>query len=165
MDNIQIRRAVQSDCRDLAFIYNQYLGKASFDLEEKSAEDFKEFLDVSQARNEDLLVLLKEDQIIGWGIIKKYSERLGYRFAAETSVYLHPDYLGEGYGTTLKKRVIEVCREMGYRYLVAKVIARNIKSIEYNLKLGYRICGLQKKIGFVNGTWEDIVLMEIHLDE
>ena len=164
MHGVQIRVAESRDCQDLSFIYNQYLGKSTFDLVEKSADDFIQFIHQKKLRNEELLVLTEQDQILGWGIIKRYSERLGYQFAAETSIYLHPQFIGKGLGSLLKKKILETCRKMGYRYLVAKVIARNVKSIEYNLKLGYRICGLQKRIGYVNGRWEDIVLMEMHLD-
>ncbi len=36
---------------------------------------------------ERLLVYLKEEAVIGWGNIKRYSEREGYRFAGITSVF------------------------------------------------------------------------------
>ena len=49
-------------------------------------------------------------------------------------------------------------------HLVAKIWARNEVSVSYNLKLGYEIVGVQRKIGFVNGEWVDVVIMQYVFD-
>ena len=112
------------------------------------------------------LYVLRDDEnvVIGWGIIKRYSDRDGYRFACETAVYLTQPELGKGYGTLMKLFLIDRCKEMDYHHLVAKIFATNTASIEYNRKLGYEIVGRQKEIGFKNGTWMDIVIMGLTLD-
>ncbi len=157
-----IREATKDDCAMIATIYNTYLGVASFDLTEKPEAYFCNIIQ-HQDEREKLLVMEHGHAIIGWGIIKKYSDREGYKFAAETSIYLHPDFIGMGFGTQFKKHILMKCEALGYRYLVAKVLAKNTQSIKYNLNLGYEICGLQKRIGYVDGIWEDIVLMEYHI--
>ena len=48
---------------------------------------------------------------------------------------------------------------------MAKVWADNKASIEYNKKLGYEIVGKQREIGFVNGKWRDIIIMQLILDD
>ena len=72
---------------------------------------------------------------LGWAIIKRYSDREGYRFAAETAVYLDPAHLGKGYGKQMKRFLIDESRAMGYHHLVAKIFATNEVSIAYNLRL------------------------------
>lgn len=39
------------------------------------------------------------------------------------------------------------------------------KSILYNQKLGYTIVGTQKAIGFRNGKWLDIVIMQYVIEQ
>ena len=111
------------------------------------------------------LIVLLEDQsyIIGWGIIKKYSERDGYSRACETAIYLRSTETRKGYGSMMKKWIIVKCRELGYYHLVAKIFALNKASIDYNLKLGYEIVGTQNKIGFVDGEWQDVMIMQLLL--
>jgi L-amino acid N-acyltransferase YncA len=111
------------------------------------------------------LIVLLEDQnyVIGWGIIKKYSEREGYSRACETAIYLRSTETRKGYGSMMKKWIIEKCRELGYYHLVAKIFALNKASIDYNLKLGYEIVGTQNKIGFVDGEWQDVMIMQLLL--
>jgi phosphinothricin acetyltransferase len=107
-----------------------------------------------------LYIAQVEEKIVGWAIIKRYSDREGYRTTAETAVYLKEDATGKGYGTTIKKFLIEKCKELEYRHLVAKIWAANKASLEYNLKLGYEIVGTQKNIGFKNGEWIDVTIMQ-----
>ena len=103
--------------------------------------------------------------MLGWGIIKKYSDRHGYRFACETSVYLRHKHVRKGYGSSIKNALIERCKQYRYHHLVAKIFADNTASIEYNKKFGYEIVGRQKEIGFKNGRWQDVVIMQLVLSE
>ena len=162
--NLFLRDAIFSDTQAIADIYNQYISKGTSTMDRalKSADDIQGWLDDFTDR-ELLLVLEKYDQIIGWGIIKKYSDREGYRFACETAVYLDENELGHGYGTYIKKAIIERCRELGYHHLVAKIFSENTGSIVYNKKLGYEIVGEQKEIGELNGKWMNVTIMQLIL--
>ena len=113
---------------------------------------------------EGLYVLKKEDYTVGWGIIKRYSDREGYRLTCETAVYLRSSELRKGYGSYLKKKLMDKCAEMGYHHLVAKIWATNTASIIYNERLGYEIVGRQREIGLYNGEWIDVVIMQYIFD-
>ncbi len=106
----------------------------------------------------------RQRDIAGWGIIKKYSDRAGYRFCCETAVYLRRDLTGRGLGTRIKLALIERCRRYGYHHLVAKILAVNVASIEYNQKLGYELVGTQREIGYAGGRWQDVVILQLVLD-
>lgn len=156
--------ATKDDCEAIANIYNEYIaaGTATMDATLKTKADIVAWLDKFNDR-ECLYSLKREDQVIGWGIIKRYSDREGYRFACETAIYLTESELSKGYGSFLKKFVIEQCKIFNYRHLVAKIWAKNQVSIDYNIKLGYTIVGTQKNIGFRNGEWLDVVIMQLLL--
>ena len=157
-----LREAKVHDCKYIAAIYNHYLGKSTMDLEAKDSEFYESFLLRKNAR-EELWVIELEKAVIGWGIIKLYSPKLGYQYTGETSVYLDIDHLNNGYGTTMKKHLLKRCKALHYHNLIARIFANNQVSIDYNQKLGYRIVGTQKEAGYINGNWQDVVIMEVIL--
>ncbi len=151
-----------SHCEAIANIYNGYLGNGTMELSPKSAAYYEGWI-MSAHDNEELWVLLLDQVLIGYGLIKRYSEREGYRLTGETSVYLHPDHIGQGHGSYIKRHILQRCRDLGYHHLVAKIWTRNEASIAYNLKLGYEIVGVQREVGYVNGEWIDGTIMQLIL--
>ena len=158
---VNIEETTAADFQSVANIYNEYIRQNNATMEEtiKTAGDIAEWVHNFHDR-EKLYVLKENGSAIGWGIIKRYSDREGYRYACETAVYLTSTKLGEGYGTMMKKYLIDVCKSLNYKHLVAKVFANNKVSIKYNEKLGYSIVGTQSQIGFKNNEWVDIVIMQ-----
>ncbi len=163
---MQILPVSISDYQAVADIYNEYitLGTASMEETLKQASDIEGW--VSKFNDRERLFVLKDNgQVIGWAIIKRYSDREGYRFACETAVYLTQPYLGKGLGTMMKKFLIDECKALNYKHLVAKIFASNTTSIAYNEKLGYSIVGRQKSIGFKNGKWIDMIIMQYLIED
>ena len=156
------REAQASDCKCIASIYNHYLGKSTMDLEARESEFYEAFIRSKDPR-EELWIGEVEGAIVGWGIIKLYSPKLGYRYTGETSVYLDSNQLRNGFGTILKKHLLQRCKILNYHNLLARIFANNQVSIDYNKKLGYRIVGQQKEAGYINGHWQDVVIMEVIL--
>lgn len=165
-DDLVFRDATPADAAAIAEIYNASIaaGGATMDQEPKSAEDIREQMAAFSPR-ETILLLEDGRNVLGWGIIKRYSDRRGYRFCCETAVYLRRDLTGRGLGTRIKLALIERCRRYGYHHLVAKIFAGNVASVEYNKKLGYEVVGTQKQIGYAGGNWQDIVILQLVLDD
>lgn len=163
---VTIRECRIEDCAAFADIYNVYVrqGTSTMDAEEKDAAYYEHVITGFNDR-ETILTLEEGGEVVGWGIIKRYSDRLGYRVACETSVYLDPNHLRKGYGSLMKKALIVRCKEYGYRHLVAKIFAENEGSIAYNERLGYEVVGRQREIGFRNGRWMDVVIMQLILED
>jgi len=151
--------ATPDDCDQIALIYNAYLGVSTMDLEQKDGQYYRDFLDHKNAR-EELWVMRDNKKTVVWGIIKKYSDREGYRTTVETSVYCHVEYLRRGLGTKMKKHIMQRCKNLGYHHLIAKIQSDNEVSIHYNLRLGYTIVGEQKEVGIVNGQWKNVTIMQ-----
>ena len=166
MTELTFREATPADGAAIAEVYNASIvaGGATMDQETKNAEYFGKQLENFSPR-EAILLLERGTDVQGWGIIKKYSDRTGYRFCCETAVYLRRDLTGRGLGTRVKLALIERCRRYGYHHLVAKIFADNVGSIEYNKKLGYEVVGIQKEIGYASGRWQDVVIMQLVLDD
>lgn len=163
---LEIVAAQTEDYQSIAEVYNEFIEAGTATMEEslKSANDIAAW--TAKFNDRERLFVFKEDGInIGWGIIKRYSDREGYRFACETAVYLTASKTGKGYGTMMKKHLIEVCKELKYKHLVAKIFATNKSSIAYNEKLGYTIVGIQDRIGFKDGQWIDMTIMQYIIED
>ncbi len=161
-----IRDFQLSDAQAVAEIYNQHTMAytATMDAVIRTAADIEGWYHKFGER-ELLKVGEVDGEIVGWGIIKKYSDRVGYRTTCETAVYFKNSATGKGYGTQMKKLLIEVCKEFKYHHLVAKIWASNTASIEYNRKQGYEIVGTQKEVGYLNGKWIDVTIMQLILKD
>lgn len=169
-EGLTLRDATPRDAAAIAEIYNQSIqaGGACLDEHHYSEADICQLLASFDERESILLIESEispgDHEILGWGIIKRYSDRRGYRFTCETAVYLRRERVGRGLGTLLKRRQIERCRRLGYHHMVAKILASNTASIEYNRRLGYEVVGIQKEVGFQNGRWQDIAILQLVLD-
>jgi phosphinothricin acetyltransferase len=155
-----LRQANIKDSDRIAEIYNQHTIKGTSSMDSiKSIDDIKAWLS-NYTDREGIFVYEESNQIKGWGVIKKYSDRYGYRFAAETSIYIDEVFLRQGIGIKINDFLIERAIQLNYKHLTAKIFANNIASISFFKKHGYSIVGKQHKIGYVNNHWVDMVIME-----
>ena len=160
-----LRDATPDDCAAIAEIYNESLvaGDATMDEGLKDSDHFRNVLAGLDER-EVCLVLAGGREVLGWGLLKRSSERPGYRFAGETRIFLRRNRVGRGYGSRIKRALIERSRVLSYHHLVAKIQADNTLSIEYNKKFGYELVGIQKEIGYRDGRWRDVAILQLVFD-
>ncbi len=152
---ISIKLLQPSDVPAMQEIYKHYLGRATLHLNLPPPKYFLNLLD-----NASVWGFYSQSVLIGWGAIKRYSDKEGYQYTCETSTFLHPDHLNKGFGTTFKRFLMSQCKEMGFKYIVARIMSQNKRSIHYNIKLGYRIVGEQKSIGWIEDQPYDVTIME-----
>ena len=161
-----IRDATDADAAAIADIYNEAIaaGGATMDDDPWTADDVRTQMAGFSSR-ELYLVVEDEGRTLGWGVIKLYSHKAGYRFCAETSVFLRQARVRQGHGSRLKHALIDRCRDLGYHHLIARIFADNKASIEYNKAFGYEVVGVQREIGFKDGRWQDVAVMQLLLDD
>ncbi|MEM9541342.1 MAG: N-acetyltransferase family protein [Cyanobacteria bacterium P01_E01_bin.42] len=161
-ENILIRPYHPDDFDAIALIYNESIaaGNTTMECEFFNADRVRALVEKFSDR-ETILVLQKQNKIVGWAIIKRYSERSGYRVCCETSIYLSLSETGRGYGTQLQTRLLQKVKEFGYHHVVAKILACNQKSIEFHQHFGFELVGIQKEIGYLNGRWHDVAILQL----
>ena len=159
-----IRKAFARDAAIIAEIYNEsILAVDSTMINEPIDRDEIEGQMRKFTEREGYFVLENEKHIVGWGVIKGYGLGSEYQYTGETSVFLRRSETRKGYGSQLKGYLLDQCRAFGYHHLVARVWATNKASIEYNKQFGCTLVGIQKEIGFMDGQWKDIALMQLLL--
>ena len=159
-----VREYTKDDLQAIADIYNESIARGGITMDTKlySAEDMRSQVKKFSDR-ETILVGELDGSVIGWGIIKRYSDRPGYRVCCETSIYLSFAQTGKGYGKILQSNLLQKVVEFRYHHVVAKIFASNQKSIDFHKQFGFEIVGLQKEIGFMKGRWYDMVIMQLIL--
>jgi len=163
---VQIRDSTPKDYVAIAAIYNEAIatGSITFDTRPFKALDIQTWVDKFCDR-ECLLVIERQQQILGWGIVKQYSDRPGYRVCCETSIYLTFAAKGQGLGKMLQTTVLQKVVELGYHHVVVKIVATNEGSIAFHQSFGFEMVGVQKEIGHVAGRWQDVALMQLILPQ
>ncbi|MEL7161263.1 MAG: N-acetyltransferase family protein [Bacteroidota bacterium] len=154
---IPIRTAEAKDAPALARIFNPYVGISTMVLRERSAADYLPLLEEERCI---VLVVEVETKVVGYASVKPYSLRGGYGRSAEASVFLADRVTGRGLGRRLYDELFTCARALGYRHFTARIWGDNEGSIRFHASNGFRLVGRQENIGFVNGRWVDVVLME-----
>jgi phosphinothricin acetyltransferase len=173
---LEFRLAVAADSPQLATILNESILDGTITAEEELKGDgYFAALQESLGPREGLFVLSEDGEalqmpaeyggILGYGAIKLWSDRSAYRYTCETSVYLRHSLRGRGYGSMIKRALIDQCRAWGYRLLMARTTGSNTASIETNLRFGYEIIGRQRDANWLRGAWEDVVLLQLVLED
>lgn len=156
-----IRPCNEVDVAAVASILNESIATrdATLMLEPVSDSTIRDWLANFNDR-EALYVLEEAEVVVGWGIIRRYSDREGYRLTCETSVFLRRSERGRGLGSLIQRILMSRCRELGYHHLVAKIFADNETSIRLHKRLGYEMVGVQREIGIVESRWQDVAILQ-----
>lgn len=157
---VQYRKAIAQDVACICQIYNSYVdaGGATF-----ATDYWKENALAGEIINnpENIwFVAEKDTQIIGWASARLYSSRHGYRLTRELAVYFELEHVGKGYAYDLVKKTESVCVAHGIHHLVSRVIAGNQQSLQFHLRCGYEMVGIQREIGNLNDQWLDVAILQ-----
>ena len=106
------------------------------------------------------LVAREGDVILGWAALSPVSDRCVYGGVAEVSVYVGEKGRGRGVGRALLEALIEASERNGIWTLQAGVFPENEASVKLHLRCGFREVGRRERIGRLNGTWRDTLLLE-----
>ena len=106
------------------------------------------------------LVAIDNDTVIGWAALTPVSGRCVYAGVAEVSVYVAAAVRGKGIGSLLLRALIKASEKNNLWTLQAGIFPENKSSIKMHEANGFRIIGTRERIGKMNGTWRDTVLLE-----
>lgn len=107
-----------------------------------------------------LLVAERDGEILGFATYHTFKPKIGYRFTAEHSVYVRPAFHGQGVGTALLSKIVDIAKENGLHTLVGYIDAANAGSIRFHQKLGFEEAGRLKEVGYKFDEWLDLCLMQ-----
>lgn len=158
-----IRPCRAADIEQIAAIYAHHVrhGDASFEIEPPSVEEMRRRRAAIVEKGFPYLVADEAGTVRGYAYAGPYRPRAAYRDTVENSVYLHPDSIGRGIGAMLLGALIAECEALGLRQMVAVIgDSANAASIRLHERLGFRLVGMLRAVGFKHGRWLDSVLLQ-----
>jgi len=158
-----IRPASAADAPAVASIYGHHVlhGLGTFEEVPPSEEEISRRIAAVLDHGLPYLVAEEGKAVVGFAYAAPFRPRAAYRYTAEDSVYVAPEWIGKGVGKALVARVIAACEAKGLRQLVAVVgDSANAGSIGLHRSLGFEHAGVGRAFGFKHGRWVDIVWMQ-----
>ncbi|WP_298901429.1 GNAT family N-acetyltransferase [uncultured Psychroserpens sp.] len=106
------------------------------------------------------LVATFNQNIVGFAVLSKVSQRAVYKGVAEVSIYVAPHMQGKHIGKQLLLQLIKESESLGFWTLQANIFKENKISIHLHNVCGFQVVGTREKIGKLNNKWFDNVLLE-----
>ena len=100
------------------------------------------------------------DLVVGWVALSPTSARECYKGVCQLSIYVDPDFGGNGIGKLLMEAVVRSSEENGIWSLYSSTLPENKLSIALQKKFGFREIGYRERIARLNGVWRNTILLE-----
>jgi L-amino acid N-acyltransferase YncA len=144
--------------QDVLDIYNYYVinTTVSFHTEPISLNEIKQSVIFDKLIYKSFLIL-KDDNITGYVLINQHKKKQAYDVSGEVTIYLKPEYVGQGIGGKALKFIENFAKDKGFHVLIATICQENDKSKYLFEKNGYNQCAHFKEVGYKFGRRLDIV--------
>lgn len=163
---LTIRPAALDDLEAINRIHNPEIvhGTATWDVEPWTIEQRREWFAGHDAMT-PVLVAEHEGEVAGFAYVTLVSQKRGWRFSREDTIYIDERYRGRGVGDRLLAALLEVLRDLGVRLVIASITSTNQASIRLHAKYGFEVMGEMKFAGYKFGQWHNTTYMQVDLGE
>lgn len=158
---INIRTAKLKDQPSILEIYNEAIlnTTATFDTSPRTIEKQIEWFN-NHKQNHPIFIAEENNTIVGWASLSPYSDRCAYDTTVEVSVYIHHNHRGKKIGSQLLEVVTLSGKELNNHTVISRIASENKSSIHIHEKIGYRLVGEMKEVGFKFGRLLDVTIMQ-----
>ncbi|MCP1199140.1 GNAT family N-acetyltransferase [Notoacmeibacter sp. MSK16QG-6] len=163
---ITIRPFEPSDISAIAAIYGHHVmsGFGTYELEAPSENEMAaRFAKLVKNTLPIRIACTADGDVAGYAYAGPYrSERPGWRFTLEDSVYVAPDHVGHGIGSALLLDLIRVAENGPWRQMLAVIgdSANNAASVALHRRHGFEMVGTLKDTGWKGDEWRDTAIMQ-----
>ena len=162
----RIRLATPADAAAIAAIYNEGIADriATFETEPRTADQLAK--QISEKGDRFPTVVVERDgRVVAWASAGAYRSRPAYAGVAEHSVYVARDARGTGVGRLALLALCSAYAERGFWKIVSRIFPENTASLAVHERCGFRVVGVYRRHGKLEGQWRDCVIVERLLDE
>jgi len=156
-----IRIASPQDVQSILDIYNWYIlnTTATMDDEVYTKEIQEEWFG-QFSKSHPLWCLSLNSKIIGWGCLKKWSDRSGYKLTVELSIYIAHESTSKGLGSLLLSEILDFAKGHKYRTILIRIGGAGAKSIKFYKKFDFIDVGTMQSVGEKFGRVLDVQMMQ-----
>ena len=160
------RLATVADAGGIARIYTQGIEEriATFETEPRSTAQ----IEAQRAEKGDrypTIVVERAGDVIAWASAGPYRTRGAYWGVAEHSVYTARQARGVGAGRAALDALVRAYEARGFWKLVSRIFPENHASLVLHERAGFRVVGVYRRHGRLDGVWRDCVIVEKLLGE
>ena len=161
-----VRLARLTDAAAIAAIYNQGIEErnATFETELRTTDAIATQL-AEKADKYPLVVVERAGTVVAWASAGPYRARPCYAGIAQHSVYVERSTRGTGAGRAALEALCRECTERGFWKLLSRIFPENTASLALHARVGFRVVGVYRRHGKVDGVWRDAVIVEKLLGE
>ncbi|MBD2138281.1 N-acetyltransferase [Anabaena sp. FACHB-1237] len=138
---------------------------ATADLEPVSIESRKNWFKGRTPSHLPLWVVEIDGIIGGWLSFQSFYNRAAYHATAEISIYISPNFQGQGLGKKLLQESISQCPNLGIENLMSFIFAHNEPSLKLFSSFGFQHWGLLPKVADLDGVKRDLIILGLNLVE
>jgi len=159
-----VRHVEPRDIPAIAAIYNHYIRNTvvTFEMDEVSDAEMQQRI-INTTQKFPWLVLEVDEQIVGYAYATTWRTRVAYNKTCETTVYLHPEAGGHGYGTALYEELLIILKEQQYHRIIGGVTMPNDASVALHEKMGYVKTGEFTEVGRKFDQWLNVGFWTLEL--
>jgi L-amino acid N-acyltransferase YncA len=156
-----VRFAVAADAAAIARIYNQGIDDriATFETEPRTADQIARQL-AAKGDRFPTVVVVAGGEIVAYAGAGPYRDRPCYAGIAEHSVYVDRAARGRGLGRIALDALCRVYEDRGFWKLLSRIFPENAASLALHEKCGFRVVGVYRRHGRLDGVWRDCVVVE-----
>ena len=108
----------------------------------------------------DHRLVATDGAVLGWAALAPVSDRCVYGGVVENSVYVAAAARGRGVGRALLDALVASTEAAGIWTIQTGIFPENESSIRLHERAGFRIVGRRERLGRLDGTWRDVLLLE-----
>lgn len=157
-----IRPAETGDCASIAAIWAPVVRDTlvTFNPVAKSADDIEALLTASRTSDHGFLVAEQAGEVAGFVRYAQFRGGQGYARTMEHTIMLCAEARGRGLGRMLMEAVEDHARVRGVHSMMAGVSGANPAGLRFHAALGYSQVARLPEVGFKNGRYLDLILMQ-----
>ena len=161
---LQIRDATRADLEAINRIYNDAVEAttATWDEVPWNAEKRLTWFD-EHGLATPVLVAEVDHTVAGFAYLTLMSQKSGWRFTREDTIYIDPAFHRQGIGRKLLSYLLDRARALDVRLVVATISSDNPASIALHEALGFTLAGRLRGSGYKFDAWRDTLYMTVDL--
>lgn len=161
MRSVVFEEIREEDLPQVLEIYTYYVlhSTATFHIHVLTMEEMRNIVFFADPRYKTFVI--KDDaSIIGYVILSKYKVREAYDRTAEVTIYLRPEYAGQGIGGRAITHIEAVARQQNLHVLISSICGQNTGSIRLFKKHGYTECAYYREVGYKFEQYLDVIVFQ-----
>ena len=161
MAQYRVRPATLDDADAIARIYNEGIADriATFETEPRTAAQLAATL-TDKGDRYPTVVVERDGEVVAWASAGAYRNRPAYAGVAEHSVYVARAARGTGAGRAALEALCRAYAERGFWKIVSRIFPENTASLALHERCGFRVVGIYRRHGRLEGAWRDCVIVE-----